>query len=163
MKIARFLPSAALLGCFIHVAFAGTPPERSDKAKPLFDGTTLEGWEALPPQRWAVKDDALTGGDGNKIPCNDFLCTKASYSNFILHLKIKLTGDPKSGMINSGIVEQESETALTVRTITESVIVPKSDIKDRQKLAQSLMPAGMLEALPERKAIELLKFLTSKP
>lgn len=38
-----------------------------------------------------------------KIPCNDFLCTKASYANFILRLKIKLTGDPKTGFINSGV------------------------------------------------------------
>lgn len=36
------------------------------------------------------------------------------------------------------------------------------EIKTRQKLAQSLMPPGLLEALPERKVIELLKFLTSK-
>ena len=47
-------------------------------------------------------------------------------------------------------------------SLTESVVVAKSDIKDHQKLAQSLMPPGLLEALPERKAIELLKFLTSK-
>ena len=31
-----------------------------------------------------------------------------------------------------------------------------------QKLAQSLMPPGLLEALPEREVLELLKFLTSK-
>jgi len=40
--------------------------------------------------------------------------------------------------------------------------VAKADIKDHQKLAQSLMPPGLLEALPEPKVIELLKFLTSK-
>ncbi len=53
---------------------------------------------------WSVQDGCLTGGDGiKKIPYNDFLCTTGSYSNFILHLKIKLTGDPKTGFINSGI------------------------------------------------------------
>ena len=66
------------------------------------------------------------------------------------------------GTILSGIIEQESDGSVTVRTITEAVIVSKADIKSRQKLAQSLMPPGMLEALPERKVIELLKFLTSK-
>lgn len=93
----------ALLGFSIGSTFAETPPARSDKASSLFDGKTLEGWESLPPQRWTVQDGCLTGGDGNKIPSNDFLCTKGSYSNFILHLKIKLTGDPKTGFINSGI------------------------------------------------------------
>jgi hypothetical protein len=60
------------------------------------------------------------------------------------------------------LIEQESGTAVTLRTLTESVVVAKSDIKDHQKLAQSLMPPGLLEALPERKVIELLKFLTSR-
>ena len=62
-----------------------------------------------------------------------------------------------------GIAEEESPTALAVRTVTESVIAPKGDVKARQKLAQSLMPAGMLEAFSERKAIGLLKSPTGKP
>ena len=95
---------AALAVSPAGVLSAEGPPARSEKAKPLFDGKTLEGWEAPPPMLWSVKDGCITGGDGvKKIPYNDFLCTKASYSNFILHLKIKLTGDPKTGFINSGI------------------------------------------------------------
>ena len=94
---------AIVLGVLTTHLFAEAPPEHSDKAKSIFDGKTLDGWEAPPPVLWAVKEGCLTGGDGNKIPYNDFLCTKASYSNFILHLKIKLTGDPKTGFINSGI------------------------------------------------------------
>src|ERR1700759_2931559 len=65
---------------------ADAAPVKSDKAQSIFDGTTLEGWEAPPPLLWSVKDGCLTGGDGiKKIPYNDFLCTKKSYSNFILH------------------------------------------------------------------------------
>lgn len=69
----------------------------------LFDGKTMEGWESRSPELWKVEDGCLTGGDGGKIPHNDFLCTKASFSNFILKLKIKLTGDPATGLINSGV------------------------------------------------------------
>ena len=58
----------------------------------------------------------------------------------------------KDGTVVSGISDQETPTALTLRTITENVVVPKSEIKEREKLAQSLMPPGLLEALPERKA-----------
>ncbi len=94
---------AILLGVSPTHLFAEAPPERSDKAKSIFDGKTLDGWEAPPPVLWAVKNECITGGDGIKVPYNDFLCTKASYSNFILHLKIKLTGDPKTGFINSGV------------------------------------------------------------
>ncbi len=71
---------------------------------PIFDGKTLAGWESVTPALWRVEDGCLTGGDGTtKIPHNDFLCTKASYHNFVLRLKIKLTGDAATGMINSGV------------------------------------------------------------
>ena len=105
MNSARTLLALALV-C-LPAIFAGAdtpPPPLSDKAKSLFDGKTLDGWESPATELWRVEDGCLTGGDGKiKIPYNDFLCTKASYSNFILHLKIKLTGDPKTGFINSGI------------------------------------------------------------
>ncbi len=77
--------------------------------------------------------------------------------NFQLHVLTK-----KDGSVVSGLIESESATSLTVRTITESIIVAKADVKDHTKAAASLMPPGMLEALSEHKAIELLKYLLSK-
>jgi len=67
------------------------------------------------------------------------------------------------GSVVAGTVEKESETSLVLRTLAESVTVSKTEIKTREKLQQSLMPPGLLEALPEREALELLKFLTTKP
>lgn len=98
------LVCATLLAFAVGKSPESAPPPLSDKAKSLFDGKTLDGWESPDKNLWTIKDGCLTGGDGvKKIPYNDFLCTKGSYSNFILHLKIKLTGDPKTGFINSGI------------------------------------------------------------
>jgi putative membrane-bound dehydrogenase-like protein len=77
--------------------------------------------------------------------------------NFQLHVLTK-----KDGSVVSGVIEQETDTAITARTVTESVVISKSDLKDRQKLPVSIMPPGLLEALPERKALELLKYLLSK-
>jgi putative heme-binding domain-containing protein len=77
--------------------------------------------------------------------------------NFQLHVLTK-----KDGSVVSGVIEQETDTAITARTVTESVVISKADLKDRQKLPASLMPPGLLEALPERKALELLKYLLSK-
>jgi hypothetical protein len=94
---------ATAIGGLIGVALAENAPARSEKAVAIFDGKTLEGWESPTPRLWGVKEGCITGGDGKNIPYNDFLCTKGSYSNFILHLKIKLTGDPKTGFINSGV------------------------------------------------------------
>jgi len=42
------------------------------------------------------------------------------------------------------------------------VIISKADLKSRQKMPVSLMPPGLLESMPERKALELLKYLLSK-
>jgi len=106
MNSVRLLLTFTVLSLSVSVAPAEPPPPPplSEKAKSIFDGKTLDGWESPAPDLWRVEDGCLTGGDGKiKIPYNDFLCTKASYANFILRLKIKLTGDPKTGFINSGI------------------------------------------------------------
>ena len=69
----------------------------------LFDGKTLDGWD-FDPAMWRVEDGVITGGSTTeKIKKNDFISTKKSYMNFELKLKIKVSGDPKTGMLNSGI------------------------------------------------------------
>ena len=69
----------------------------------LFDGKSLEGWD-FDPQMWRVENGIITGGSTTeKIKGNHFICTKKSYHNFDLKLKIKCSGDPATGMINSGI------------------------------------------------------------
>lgn len=68
----------------------------------------------------------------------------------------------RDGTVLSGMVDKETDTALVVRTMTETVNVPKTDIKSREVTPQSLMPPGLLEALPEREVVELLKYLTTE-
>jgi hypothetical protein len=69
----------------------------------LFDGKSLDGWD-FNPQMWRVEEAVITGGSTTeKIKANDFISTKKSYQNFELKLKIKVSGDPKTGMLNSGI------------------------------------------------------------
>jgi putative heme-binding domain-containing protein len=67
------------------------------------------------------------------------------------------------GGVVAGLIDRQTDTALVVRTVTETISVPKSAIKSHEVTPQSLMPAGLLEALPEREAIELLNFLTTAP
>jgi len=69
----------------------------------LFDGKTLDGWD-YDPKIWRVEDGMITGGSTTeKIKENHFICSKKNYRNFDLKLKIKVSGDPKTGMLNSGI------------------------------------------------------------
>ncbi|MSU68312.1 MAG: DUF1080 domain-containing protein [Opitutaceae bacterium] len=79
------------------------PALRAAPATSLFDGRTLAGWEG-DLTWWRVQDGALTGGSTTeKIPKNFFLATTRSFQNFDLRLKLKLTGDPATGLINSGV------------------------------------------------------------
>ncbi len=69
----------------------------------IFDGKTLDGWD-YDPKIWRVEDGMITGGSTTeKIKENHFICTKKNYQNFDLKLKIKVSGDPNTGMLNSGI------------------------------------------------------------
>ena len=68
----------------------------------------------------------------------------------------------RDGTVVAGMIDKETDTVLAIRTVTETVNVPKADIKSREVTPQSLMPPGLLEALPEREALELLKFLTTE-
>jgi hypothetical protein len=72
-------------------------------AESLFDGKTLNGWEG-DLKWWRVENGLITGGSTTeKIPRNFFLATTKSYQNFDLRLKLKLTGVPDTGLINSGV------------------------------------------------------------
>lgn len=68
----------------------------------LFDGKSFTGWEGDSVVTWRIEQGSIVGGSlDSVVPNNDFLCTARSYANFILKLKIKLTGS--EGFINSGI------------------------------------------------------------
>ncbi|MGJ8724475.1 MAG: PVC-type heme-binding CxxCH protein [Roseibacillus sp.] len=88
----------------IAALFSLCPVSAQDnEALSLFDGKTLAGWD-FDPQMWRVKDGLITGGSTtDKIPRNTFISTQKSFHNFELKLTIKCSGDPKTGLINSGI------------------------------------------------------------
>jgi len=77
--------------------------QQSSEAVSIFDGTTLKGW-SFDPAIWRVEDGMIVGGSmTEKIKENYFIATDKSYQNFELQLKIRCSGDPKTGLINSGI------------------------------------------------------------
>lgn len=86
----------------IFLGVCGFAMQNSKKAFPLFDGKTFNGWQGDTKNTWKIENGAIVGGSLEKtVPQNDFLCTASTYDNFILKLKVKLTGS--EGFINSGI------------------------------------------------------------
>src|SRR5258708_2344644 len=80
---------------------AAEPPPPMGVSRPLFDGKTLAGWEGN-PKLWRVEAGALTGGSlSETVPLIAFLASTEDYTNFIVRLKIKLSGT--EGFINSGV------------------------------------------------------------
>jgi putative membrane-bound dehydrogenase-like protein len=70
--------------------------------------------------------------------------------------RIIVTSD---GRVITGLVEKESESAITIRTLNDSVTVEKSDIEEIQVSQNSFMPEGLLKTLNDREKLELLKYL----
>lgn len=73
-----------------------------------------------------------------------------------------LTVETKSGDLVSGLLVQETGSALTLRTPTEQRVIGKDEIVRRDRSDRSLMPSGLLDSLNPREQIELLKFLTAR-
>lgn len=94
----KYLPLLTAL-LFTSLATAEPPPP-AGKTVPLFDGTTLAGWEG-DAKFWRVEDGTLTGGSLTEhIKHNVFLATVKDYADFIVRMKIKLTGTGR--FVNSG-------------------------------------------------------------
>lgn len=67
---------------------------------PLFDGRSLDGWEGN-LSMFRVDDGAIVGGTlAEKIPRNEFLCTRDEFGDFELRLKFKVLG---SKLANAGV------------------------------------------------------------
>lgn len=58
----------------------------------LFDGQTFDGWEGN-LKMFRIEKGAIVGGSlKERIPHNEFLCTKKEFEDFELRLKAKLVG-----------------------------------------------------------------------
>ena len=67
-----------------------------------------------------------------------------------------------SGVVVSGMLDSETDSAIVLRTAEKEVVVPKEEIAQRQLSDQSIMPTGLLDTLSDVETIELLKFLLTE-
>jgi hypothetical protein len=70
----------------------------------LFDGKTFAGWDGDTNKTWRIEEGAFVGGSlAAKVPRNEFVRTRRSFTNFVLRVKFKLIGTPAGGFINGGV------------------------------------------------------------
>ena len=67
--------------------------------------------------------------------------------------------ETKDGRVVSGLLQKETDSAVTLRTINDSVIIAKSDIEERKLSELSLMPEGQLNQLMPDEQRDLLAYL----
>lgn len=67
--------------------------------------------------------------------------------------------ETKDGRVVSGLLQQETDSAVTLRTINDSVVIAKSDIEERKLSELSLMPEGQLNQLTPDEQRDLLAYL----
>ena len=59
----------------------------------LFNGKSFAGWEGDTQKSFRIEDGAIVGGSlSERVPRNEFLCTRKAYRNFVLRLKFKVVG-----------------------------------------------------------------------
>ena len=99
MMMSSFIPLIALI---VSLPF-GSPinqTAKEPKRVAIFDGKTLEGWDG-DLKIFRVEDGAIVAGSlKDKIARNEFLCTRRTYGDFELRLKVKLLGGDAA---NAGI------------------------------------------------------------
>jgi len=65
------------------------------------------------------------------------------------------------GRVISGLLLKETDSALTLRTINDTVVVPKADIEERQLSNLSLMPERLLDSFQSEEVLDLVAYLQS--
>lgn len=65
------------------------------------------------------------------------------------------------GRVVSGLVTQETDSAVTLQTINDVVVIPLEDIEERKLSENSLMPTGLIEAMSKEEVRDLVKYLGS--
>ncbi len=66
-----------------------------------------------------------------------------------------------SGRVITGLVVAETETALTVATVNERIVVPRVEIEERQTSPLSLMPEGLFNGLTPADVRNLVRYLSN--
>jgi len=90
----------------------------------------------------------------------EYLLTKLLAPNAVVardYLMIIVT--TTDGRSLSGIVKEENDKVLVLQTATQAVRIAKSDIEERTRSNQSLMPEAMLTPLSEKEVRDLIAYL----
>ena len=103
-----------------------------------------------------VGPDLTGGGRGNL----DYLLENIVDPSAVVTADFRLSIlDLKDGRVLNGLIAAKSERTLTLQTMTETLTVERSEVAGIRESTLSLMPEGLLEALPSDQARDLIAYL----
>jgi putative membrane-bound dehydrogenase-like protein len=99
----------------------------------------------------------LTGGGRDNL---DYLLENIVDPSAVVTADFRMSVvDLKDGRVLNGLIAAKTERTLTLKTMTETVTVERSEIADIRESTASLMPEGLLEALRPEQARDLIAYL----
>ena len=66
------------------------------------------------------------------------------------------------GRVITGLLAAENETALTIQTLNERIVLPVEEIEERSLSPVSMMPEGQLQKLSNTEVRDLIAYLGSR-
>jgi putative membrane-bound dehydrogenase-like protein len=102
----------------------------------------------------------LTGGGRDNL---DYLLENILDPSAVVTADYRMSiVDLKDGRVLNGVVAAKTERTVTIAGMTENLTLERNEIAGIQDSALSLMPEGLLEALPPDEARDLISYLMEK-
>lgn len=102
----------------------------------------------------------LTGSGRDNL---DYLLDNIADPSAVVSADFRMTvANLKDGRTLNALVSARTERTLTLKTMTETVTVQRSDVESLQESSLSLMPEGLLESLTPAQQRDLLAYLMHK-
>ncbi len=101
----------------------------------------------------------LTGADRQRI---DYLLENVLDPGAVLGRDYRMTMiQTTDGRVLTGLVTQETDHLISLRTLNEAVEVAKEDVEERSLMEQSMMPDNLIETLKPEEVRDLFAYLQS--
>ena len=102
----------------------------------------------------------LTGSGRDNL---DYLLENIADPSAVVNADFRMTiAELKDGRMLAGVVPAQTARTVTIRALTGSTTVERSEIKKLEQSAVSMMPEGLLEALSETQVRDLIGYLMQK-
>lgn len=118
---------------------------RAQELQPIFNGKDLAGWKAPEPNPfWKVVDGVLVGENDEKLK-GHILVTERAYTNFVLELEVRWSGEIDSGVMlrNPELQVQFGISRSLKRDMTGAFYLAKSSINPQSGYPEAGWPKNL--------------------